>query len=136
MIRQIIRKIILLMICLHSAAYAKTIIITGKTVIDKPTLFRDVVLDLSHGYFFITNNANLIIQNIVINGNISPDNPQLIEVNEGGLILKQNKVNIIATNVPLSPNVLSIYKAIHVVQGHITLDGNYFGIDKFYSAGL
>lgn len=124
------------MLCFCAISYAQTIVITGKSVINKPVLFNNVTLDLSHGYFFITGNGKLTIQNSSILGGISPDNPRLIEVNNGTLVLKQNTMNVIADNIPPSPEQISTYNVIRIIQGHVNLANNHFTIDKSYRASL
>jgi hypothetical protein len=127
--------VMLILITCH-VAFAKTIVINGKTLIDKPTVYKDVVLDLSNGFFQITNNALLQIENCIINGTISPKNSNLINLLIGSLVLKNNTVNISSVNIPKNPTNPSIFDVIIVSQGKVTIVGNRFDIDTPYTVGL
>jgi len=127
--------IIVLFFIVH-AAYAKPIVIQGKTIIDKPTIYRNVVLDLSDGYFQVLNDAKLTIENCIINGSISTKYVNLIDINSGHLILKNSKFNILSTDIPENPSSPSIYNLIHVSKGQASIIRNKFSINKSYTAGL
>lgn len=74
---------------LHATCFAERIIIHPKTVIDKNTVYQYATLDMSNGSFIINNNASLQIEESEITGTLSPDNPFLISVANGRLILKK-----------------------------------------------
>lgn len=119
-----------------SSCFAKPIVIPRVTVIDRPTKYDGVILDLTKGSFLVTNNATLQIENSTINGTISPDNPFLINVVNGQIYLKNTKVHVNALNIIPDPIQPSIYYVINVAKGMVTLLKNQFDINEAYTAGL
>jgi hypothetical protein len=120
----------------NTAVFAEPIIIMGRTVIDKPTTYKNVQLDLSNGYFQVVNNASLDIENCIIIGTISSKNMHLIELVSGDLILKNNSVGISSVGIPQNPENPSIFDVINVAHGHVTIMGNKFSVDTPYTVGL
>lgn len=117
-------------------SFAEIIIVAPNTIIEKDTTYHNVILDLSHGSFLITKNASLKIENSIINGSISPDNPFLINVTSGNLILKNNTFNVISTNIPANPNHPPLNYLINISQGVASIIGNRFTTNKFYTVGF
>src|SRR5580700_6353082 len=115
---------------LNNICLAETIIIDGKTIINQPTTYKNVTLDLSHGYFFITGNATLKIENSEIKGIISPNNPYLLNVSYGDIISINNVFNVQVKDIKSSPTESPFYRAIHIRQGKLSMIGNYFTVDK------
>lgn len=132
----IIRIVLLFLMVSAKVCIAQTIVIQGKTVIDKPMTYHHVTLDMSHGSFVITNNATLDIENSEINGTLAVDNPFLINVNNGTLKLKNNTVNVTAVGIQAARDSVSLYNTITVFQGAVEIIANHFTIDKPYTAGL
>lgn len=126
---------IFLSIANHSI-WAKPIVIIGKTIIKKPTTYKNVVLDLTRGYFYVVNNASLQIENCIINGTISPRNIHLINLVTGSLVFKNNKVSVTSVDIPKNPLNPSGYDVISVLQGQVMLVGNKFSINTPYTVGL
>ncbi len=131
-----IKNSILCFLFMISIGHADVIKLHGKTIISTPTLIQNATLDLSEGYFFLTNHATLTIQNCVIQGIISPDNPILMNVIQGKLILKKNKVMIKTDHIVPKPDSLPPYNMIFVSQGNATLENNDFSIDHYFTASL
>ncbi len=123
-------------ILLNKICFAETVIIDGKTIINQPTTYQNVTLDLSHGYFFVTNNATLKIENAEIKGIISPDNPYFLNVFDGDLTLENNIFDVHVKNIESSPKKSPFYRTIHIRKGKLSMTGNYFTIDKPYTVAL
>ena len=123
-------------ILLASPCFAKPIVIPHVTVIDRPTRYNGVILDLRQGSFLVINNATLQIENSTINGTISPANPSLINVINGNILLKNNKVHVMAANITPDPITPSIYYVINVAKGIVTLSKNMFNVNQAYTVGL
>ena len=116
--------------------YAEIITINGKVIIDKPTRYKNVTLDLSRGYFSIVSNGSLEIESSLINGIISPENKQLLQISSGNLILRNNKFNISVRNIPPNPSDSIGYYMINLLQGGVNITNNEFKIDKPYTVGF
>jgi hypothetical protein len=112
------------------------IVLTGRIVIDKPTTYKNIFLDLTHANLEIINNATLHIENCIVNGIISPDNPFLIKVSSGSLNLKNNIFNTSSINLPTDPKSPTIYNLINVVEGKIDLFSNRFFIKHQSTVGF
>jgi hypothetical protein len=119
-----------------SNSMAKTIKLTGQTIIDKTTEYKNINFDLSRGFFIITNNATLTIENSTINGSISPVNSSLIKLSSGHLVLKNNIINVDTINLPPTPGQPSKYNVINIVNGDVKIIGNNFSIKKQHMASL
>jgi hypothetical protein len=126
--------VIIIFFCSISVGFAKKNA-TNKIIIDHPTSYKNITLDLSEQSFFITNNATLTIENCIINGIISPDNPILFYLLTGEIIFKNNSVSIIAKDITPDPTIVSIYNVFKIDEGKVTLSNNQFNIDKLYSVG-
>lgn len=134
--RIIVLGLLILSTCLSGHANATSIVINGETIINKPTTFKNVTLDLSHGYFTIANNSILDIENCVIKGIISPENPFFIQVATGKLILINNTVRVRVINIQPSPDTTSVFRVINVSRGTVNIVGNRFSVDKAFTVGL
>lgn len=125
-----------LVIFFNTSCFSKTIIINKITIIDKPTTYKNVILNINHGYFVIINQAALKIKNSIINGSVSPNNNSLIKIIEGKLILKNNKFNITAVNIQPHPSERNNYDVINIEQGKLKIVGNNFNIDLPFTVSL
>lgn len=115
---------------------AKTFVIEGQQLIDRPIVYSDAILDFSHGSFYITNNATVTIQNSTIHGTVSPENPSLYQVSRGRLVLKNNRIRIHAENLPQNPFSPPSQFMVRLKKGEAYLINNDFRIDQPYTAGL
>ncbi len=127
---------IIVLFIISQSMFAKPIVVLNKTVIDKPTLYKNMELDLSNGSFEITNHATLTIQDCILRGTITPKNTQLISLMTGHLILKGNRFIVTSVDIPSTPSNPSIFDAITVNEGTVTIVGNQFTIDTPYMVGL
>lgn len=121
---------------MFSVCHADIIKLHGRTIISSPTVYQNDTLDLSEGYFLLTNNATLKIENCVIQGVISPINPILINIIQGKLILANNKVFIKTSQLKPLPDSVPPYNVILIDGGSVVLDGNDFSIDQYFVASL
>lgn len=126
----------LLLLLITHASFSQAIPISREFIIDKDTLYKNVILDLSHGSFLIKENATLTIEGCTVNGTISPNNPLLINVIQGKLILKKNKFNIRSLNIPPKPINPSVYNVINISRGTLNIISNYFFINTPYTVSL
>ncbi len=115
---------------------AETIIISPNTVVSHSTTYANATLDMTNGSFIVTGDATLTIKNSIVNGNISKNNPFLITVDKGNLNLSNNQVNIKAVKIDPHPTTQSLYHAVQIAMGGLTMTGNTFRIDQPFSAGL
>ena len=129
--------ILLILWLLNSYAYAiNHLTIKGIQVISKPTIYKNVQLDLKEGGFLIDHNAALSIENAIVKVIISPQNPYFIYLKNGSLKFKNNVVLVEAHDLPQTPTQQSLYYLIKVLQGNLALINNRFNVDQFYSLGL
>ncbi len=128
--------ILLSFVLLNETCLAKTIVLNGKTIINQPTSYENVDLDLSNGYFHIIDNATLKIKNSEIKGTISASNPYFINVSNGNVILENNIFNVQTRDIESTPKKSPYYKVIHVKQGKLSMIGNDFSIDKPFTVAL
>jgi parallel beta-helix repeat protein len=119
-----------------NSAFADSLIITGQRIIDKSVTYQNANLDLSHGSLLVTNKAVLTIVNSNITGTLTPTNPNLIDVQSGGLVLQNDQMTVTTQGLKAVPGGPSLYNAMHFIQGTLTLTGNQFTIDQPYMAGL
>ena len=126
----------LLLLLVGNICAAQTIVIRPNTVISFPKTYNNVVLDMSHGSFILKKNATLTIQNSVITGTLSEDNPLLFNVDKGKLILSKNQVNIKTVGIDPHSTTQSLQYVIQVAMGNVNMSGNTFSIDKPFTAGL
>ncbi len=116
--------------------YAETIKINGNQVITKSIKYKNVRLDMTHGNFIIKNNADIDIENSVVDVTISPTNPFYIYLTNGSLTLKNNTFNVVSSGITQNPNAQSPYKLIKVDKGDVTITDNTFTIDIPYTVEL
>lgn len=128
--------IILISPILTPACFAQTIKITGPAIIDKPTSYKNVTLDLNKGSFVITAKATLELENVTINGTVSPQNPFLIQLTNGKLMLKNSVLNVTVTGIQETPLNPSLFYALVISKGKVEIIGNRFTIDTPYTVGL
>lgn len=126
----------LLVLFAHQLAFADHIVISGRKVIDKSIRYKNSVLDLSHGQFQIVNNATLEIENCKVHGTISPNNKNLIIVEKGSLILKNNKFKVKTNDIPQTKSSPSSYYVISISQGQAEVVGNRFSTEQPFTVGL
>jgi Right handed beta helix region len=126
----------LILLMFSHACFSKTIVIAPMTKIESNTAYKNVTLDLSAGSFIISKNASLNIENCIVNGTIAPNNPFLINLLNGKLILKNNRFNVTSSNIIPNRNNPSLYNTINIFQGDVTIVNNKFTIDKLYTVGL
>ena len=125
-----------LLALISSLSFAQTIVVTGSRVIDKPTKFENVTLDLSKGNFIIKQNGVLEIDNSVVNVSISADNNFFSSLNNGHLVLKNNVFNVKASGIAPNATAPAAYQLIQVNQGTLNLTSNQFTIDTAYTVGF
>ena len=135
-IKNNIRYSCYIFLIIANICHAQSIKIIGKTIISKPTVYKNVDLDLTEGYFYILNNASLTIQDSTIQGTISPTNPALILLGQGQLIMERNQVNVGTEHIPLDPTIVPPYQFIFVMNGNVQLKNNSFSIFQPYAAVL
>lgn len=114
----------------------KSLTINGTRIIDKPTTFSNIILNLDQGAFLIKNNASLDIINCIINVTMTRNNPFFISLLTGNLTLHNNIVNVTAIDLPVTPSTQSLYYAIQIQQANkVNISDNQFAVDKFFSVG-
>jgi len=118
------------------SVFSKPLIITGIQVITTPTVYSNATLDLSHGAFLITKNATLTIVNSSIKGTLSPENPRLFTVSDGGLTLSDSHIDVTSENISPSPRTPPQYSVISVLRGQLSLSDNEFSTNRLFTAGL
>ncbi len=112
------------------------VVITGEKVINTPTTYTNVILDLSNGHFQITGGGTLDIENCVINGTIAANNPYLFHLTMGVFKLANNVINVTTRDVPASPGTTSILQVIKILQGIVNITGNTANIDLPFRVGF
>jgi hypothetical protein len=117
----------------YSSCFSK--MTTAQIIIDHPTTYKGMTVDLTNQSFLITNNATLTIENCSIKGVISPASPILFNLSSGQIIFKNNLVSIVAKDIAPNPTSVSVYYVFKIDQGSMTLSGNEFSVDKPYSIG-
>lgn len=123
-------------VALIPSCFAEVVVINGQKTIEQSTVYKNVTLDLDKGSIVIANNATLALENAVIHGTISPQNPFLIQLLKGQLILKNSSFNVSVSNISATPLDPAMFFAIQVVEGKVNLVGNRFDIDTPFTAGL
>jgi hypothetical protein len=112
------------------------VLINKDTVIDKSISFNNVILDLDEGRFTVNTGGSLSIENSVINVTISPNNPYLIKLLDGTLILKNTVINVKAENLPQVPDSFSAYTVIDIYKGNVNVSQNQANIDTPFSVAF
>jgi hypothetical protein len=102
----------------------------SKIIIDQSTIYKNKTIDLTNQSYYITNNATLDIENCIIKGVISPDNPGLFDLSSGKLIFKKNTVNIKTNNIIPDTNNITPFHVFTIENGSIDISGNHFVIDQ------
>ena len=131
--------ILLLGIALYlisQACLASPIIIAGNKIINTPTMYNNVELDMTNGRFTITAGGSLTIENAVINVAISPSNPYFVSMNNDSLSLKNNTIHVTSSGITPNPNVKSLNELIDVQQGKVEIVGNTVQIDNAFTVGF
>jgi len=136
MLFKIVKKFIFILLFTLSVCHAETIKLHGKTVISAPTTYQNVDIDMTNGFFFVVNNASLTIQNSTIEGLITPNNPILLNIDQGQLILKNTQVTVDTNRIQPIPDDVPPYDLIFITQGNIQLENNNFTINQHFMAGL
>lgn len=126
----------LLLVFITSTTFANPVIITGKNIIDKDTVYKDVQLDLTNGYFHVVNGATLEIKNCSVKGTISTTKRNIINIASGKLLMQTNIVKINAVDIPQNKIDPSLYHVIAISEGTITLSRNKFSTDTPYTIGF
>lgn len=116
--------------------FAQTIVITGVKVIDKPTTYENVVLDLTNGAFAINKNGVLKILNSTVNVTLSPGNPFFASLNRGHLVLEKDVFNVTSSGLSPSPTTQPLVWLIQVNRGTLNLAGNQFTSAMPYTTGF
>jgi parallel beta-helix repeat protein len=129
-------KIFYFLCLLPLLAQAEIIKIAPKTLITKNTTYKNVQLDLSQGSFIVKQHASLTIENCIIKGTVSPQNPFLIHVEQGRLRLIKNKVYVTSKKIVPRPYSTPIYNTLVFSKASAEISDNYFSIDKRYTVGL
>lgn len=112
------------------------IVLHGNQIINAPTTYNNVTLDLTDGRFTVNTGGALNIQNSIIDITISPGNPFLVQMNNGSINLNNNKVNVKVTGISQNPNIKALYELIAIQQGGVTVTNNAFAIDTAFTVGL
>jgi parallel beta-helix repeat protein len=129
--------IILLLLALSSLTYANTIVITGNNIINTPTSYTNVTLDMTNGRFTINPGGTLTLQNCIVNIAISPSNPFFATLNKDALTLEKNVFNVTSDAITSDPNTQSVYALINVNDsGHLSITDNTFKVNKLYTVGF
>lgn len=121
---------------LPPVCFANTITIKKNYLIDKPTKYNNVTLDLSQGNFTVDHEGSLDIEDSVINVTISPQQPFFVNLVNGSLILKRNIISVTINNIPPDPDNPSLFYLIQITQGLVDIEDNSFYVDQSYTLGL
>ncbi|MDX1901435.1 MAG: right-handed parallel beta-helix repeat-containing protein [Gammaproteobacteria bacterium] len=128
--------VVLFLLILSNLARSETIVIHGRVFIDKPTTYNNVTLDLSHGSFVITNGAVLHVENSIIQGTLSSNNPFLIYGLAGRLEFINNRVHVAVDGVSPQPDIPAQYNAFRTRQAEVIFSGNTFFVGTPFAVGL
>lgn len=119
-----------------NASCFAAIVLHGNQVINSPTAYNGVTLDLTDGRFTINTGGALNIQNSIINITVSPSNPFFVQMNNGNLALNNNKVNVKVSGIPQNSDTNASYQLVSVQQGSVNVINNAFVIDTPFTVGL
>lgn len=114
---------------------AKTVILKTNQIINTPTSYNNVTLNLTSG-FIIEPGGSLDIENSVINVQISPSNPYFVYMTTGALTLKNNTVNVTVSGIAPSPYSPLPYELIQIDQGALSVIHNSFTVSQPYSVAF
>jgi hypothetical protein len=119
-----------------STSCLAAIILHGNQVINTPTTYTNVTLDLTDGRFTINAGGSLTIQNSTIDSTISPSNPFFVQMNNGGLNLQNNDVNVKVSGISQNSDTKALYNLINITNGTLNVTNNAFQIDTPFTVGL
>lgn len=118
-------------------SFAESILqLSGKKIIDRPTVYRDVSIDMTNGSFVVINNASLSLIHTKVKGKFSTTNSVLFNILDGHLILNENKFDLDAESIPPNPKATSLYPTISVTKGDVRFTRNNFSVNEPYRASL
>lgn len=120
----------------NNFCFAQTVVINKQQVIDKPTKFKNVTLDLTHGGFTIKKNGSLDIENSTIDITISPSNPFFVRILLGSLTLKNNIFNVTVSGISADPDHQALFNLIIIDKALVEITGNNFTIDTPFTVGF
>jgi hypothetical protein len=126
------KKYILMLWVIFNSLFCFGKIDASQIIINKPITYKNRVINLTNQSYFITNNAILDIENSIIKGTISPNNPILFYLSSGKIIFKNNKIFITTNNIEPDPVNLTPFHIFMIDEGKIELFSNDFTIDKPY----
>lgn len=112
------------------------IVLHGEQVINKPTTYDHVTLDLTDGRFSIRPGGSLTISNSTVRVQISQANPNFVQMINGNLNLQANQVNVTTTLSSNAQVKFFDFDLIRVDQGTVSINKNNFTIDKPYTIGF
>ncbi len=112
------------------------VVIEPNTIISKPTVYNNVTLEMTNGSFVVNNKATLIIDNCIIKGTLSKNNPVLITLENGNVYLKNNRGKIKSSGIIDHPESQSLYHVIQVSRGLVEMENNYFSVNNPFKVGL
>jgi len=116
-------------------AFAKVVTIKTNQVINTPTSYNNVTLNLSNS-FIIEPGGSLDIENSVINVEISPSNPYFVYMTTGALTLKNNTFNVTVSGISPSPYTPLPYELIQIDQGALNVIHNSFKVSQPYTVAF
>jgi parallel beta-helix repeat protein len=129
-----INLLILILLFFVNVVFAE--VIGPDTIISTSKTYENTTLDMTNGNLIVQNNATLTIKNCLVHGSVSPTTLNLINVVDGKLHIEKSNFSISATSLPADPNTTAISYVFLINKGQLSLVGNAFKIDKFYTAGL
>lgn len=116
---------------------AKTITIKDRIIIDKPTKFSNVTLNLTHnGGFTIQKNGSLDIENSNVDVIVSPTMPNFIHLSGGDLTLKNNIIRVTTNDINPTPQTQSLFQLLLIDQGTLSVTGNDASVDTPFTVGF
>ena len=116
-------------------ALSKTVTLKSNQIINTPTSYNNVTLNLNNG-FIIEPGGSLDIENCVVNVQISPGNPYFIYMTTGALTLKNNTFNVSVSGISPSPYTPQPYELIQIDQGALSIIHNSFTVSQPYSVAF
>ncbi|HEX4044317.1 MAG TPA: hypothetical protein VHZ76_01455, partial [Gammaproteobacteria bacterium] len=116
--------------------FANLIVITGNNIINKPTTYKNDVLDMTNGRFTIKNGGSLEIENSIINSTISSANPYLANLTDGSVSLKNNTVNVSVDGITPNANSKPAYHLIEIQRGLVDISNNSFLASTAFTLGF
>jgi len=126
---------ILILLSVQTTAFA-AIIIHGNQVINTPTTYNNVTLDLTDGRFTVVTGGTLTIQNSIVNMTVSPTNPFFIALNNGGINLANNTINVKVSGIAQNGDIAALYQLINITQGNVNVSNNTVSIDTPFTVSF